>query len=63
MVQVSHLYLATGKIIALTIQTFVGKVGSLLFNTLPASKRMTASGGQDRIVRISAHHLPSLTVK
>ena len=34
MVQLSHLYLTTGKAIALTLQTFVGKVMSLLFNTL-----------------------------
>ena len=34
-VQLSHPYMTTGKIIALTIQTFVGKVMSLLFNTLP----------------------------
>ena len=34
MVQLSHPYMATGKIIALTIQTFVSKVISLLFNTL-----------------------------
>jgi len=33
-VQLSHPYLATGKIIALTRQTFVGKVMSLLFNML-----------------------------
>ena len=33
-VQLSQLYMTTGKIIALTIQTFVGKVMSLLFNTL-----------------------------
>ena len=31
MVQLSHPYMTTGKIIALTIQTFVGKVTSLLF--------------------------------
>ena len=31
MVQLSHPYLTTGKIIALTIQTFVGKVISLFF--------------------------------
>ena len=30
----SHLYMTIGKIIALTIWTFVGKVMSLLFNTL-----------------------------
>ena len=32
--QLSHPYETTGKTIALTIQTFVGKVMSLLFNTL-----------------------------
>ena len=34
MVQLSHPYITTGKIITLTIYTFVGKVMSLLFNTL-----------------------------
>ena len=34
MVQLSHLYMTTGKIIALMRQTFVGKVMSLLFNAL-----------------------------
>ena len=34
MVQLSHPYMTTGKTIALTIQTFVGKVMSLLFNML-----------------------------
>ena len=34
MVQFSHPYLTTGKTIALTRQTFVGKVMSLLFNML-----------------------------
>ena len=34
MVQLSHPYMATGKIIALTRQTFVGKVMSLLFKML-----------------------------
>ena len=33
-VQLSHPYITTGKIIALTRQTFVGKVMSLLFNML-----------------------------
>ena len=33
-VQFSHPYMITGKVIALTIQTFVGKVLSLLFNML-----------------------------
>ena len=35
MVQLSHPYLTTGNTTALTIQTFVGKVMSLLFNMLP----------------------------
>ena len=33
-VQLSHSYMTTGKTMALTRQTFVGKVMSLLFNTL-----------------------------
>ena len=36
MVQLSHLYMTTGKTIALTRQTFVGKMMSLLFNMLPS---------------------------
>jgi len=48
MVQLSNPYMTTGKTIALTIQTFVSKVMSLLFNTpskfiiafLPRSKRL-----------------------
>ena len=50
-VQLSHPYMTTGKTIALTKQTFVGKVMSLLFNTLsrlvitflPRSKRLWIS--------------------
>ena len=34
MAQLSHPYMTTGKTIALTIQTFVGKIMSLLFNML-----------------------------
>ena len=34
MVQLSHLYMTTGKTIALTIWTFVNKVMSLVYNTL-----------------------------
>ena len=47
MVQLSHAYMTTGKTIALTIQTFVGKVMCLLFNMsrfviafLPRSKHI-----------------------
>ena len=50
-VQLSHPYMTTGKTIALTRQTFVGKVMSLLFNNLsrlvitflPRSKRLLIS--------------------
>ena len=35
MVQLSHPYMTTGKMIALTRQTIVGKVMSLVFNKLP----------------------------
>ena len=34
MIQLSHQYMTTGKTIALTIQNFVSKVVSLLFNML-----------------------------
>ena len=51
MVQFSYLYMTTGKTTALTIWTFVGKVMSLLFNTLsrfviaflPRSKHLLVS--------------------
>ena len=51
MVQLSHSCMTTGKTIALTRWTFVGKVMSLLFNTLsgfviafiPRSKRLLIS--------------------
>ena len=50
-VQLSHPYMTTGKTIALTRQTFVGKVKSLLFNMvsrlvitfLPRNKRLLIS--------------------
>ena len=53
-VQLSHPYMTTGKTIALTRWTFVGKVMSMLFNMLsrliltflPRSKRLLISGLQ-----------------
>ena len=50
-VQLSHPYMTTGKTVALTRQTFVGKVMSLIFNVLskwvitflPRSKRLLIS--------------------
>ena len=38
-VQLSHPYMVTGKTIALTRRTFVGKVMSLLFNMLSAAAK------------------------
>ena len=54
MVQLSYLYMTTGKNVALTIWTFVGKMMSLLFNMLcrfvlaffPRRKRLLISGLQ-----------------
>ena len=43
MVQLSHSYMTTGKTIALTRQTFVGKVMSLLFNMLLEKEMATHS--------------------
>ena len=56
MIQLSDPYMTTGKTISLTIQTFVGKVTSLPFNTLsrfviaflPRSKRLWISWPQSR---------------
>ena len=64
-VQLSHPYMTTGKTIALTRRTFVGKVMSLLFNMLsrlvitflPRSQ-FFASGSQSFGVSASASVLP-----
>ena len=63
----SHPYIATGKSIALTIQTFVGKIMSLLFNMLsmlviaflPRSKCLLIS----RLQSLSAVILESKKIK
>ena len=65
MVQLSHPYMTTGKTIALTRQTFVGKVLSLLFNMLsrlaitflPRSKRLLISWLQSPSAVILDHQL------
>ena len=44
-VQLSHPYMTTGKTIALTRRTFVGKVMSLLFNMLSRSSWNVKSSG------------------
>ena len=49
-VQLSHPYMTTGKIIALTRQTFVGKVMSLLLNML---SRLVITFLQSTIIEIN----------
>ena len=57
MVQVSHPYMTTGKTIALTIETFFGKVMSLLFIML--SRFVTAILPWSKCLLISRlHHHP-----
>ena len=71
MVQLSHPYVTIGKTIALTKQTFVGKVMSLLFNILsrlviaflPRSKRLLISWLQSSSTVILEHKkIQSITV-
>ena len=53
-VQISHLYMIIGKIIALIIQTFVGKVMSLLFNML--SRFITAFLSRSKCLHGCSHY-------
>ena len=73
-VQVSHPYMTTGKTIALTRQTFVGKAMSLFFNMLsrlvitflPRSKRLLISWLQSSsavILRTVSTVSPSICLK
>ena len=59
-VQLSHPYMPTGKAIALTIQTFVGKVMSLIFNTL--SSFVTAFLPRSKCLLISWLQSPSAVI-
>ena len=69
-VQLSHPYMTTGKTIALTRRTFVGKVMTLLFHmlsrlviTFPRSKRLLTSWLQSPSAVILEHQkIKSLTV-
>ena len=60
MVQLSHLYMTTGKTIALTIYTFVGKVMSLLFDML--SRYVIAFLPRSRHILISWLQFPSAVI-
>ena len=71
MVQLSYPYMTTGKNIALTIPTFVGKIMSLLFNMLsrfvvaflPRSKHLLISWLRSpSAVILEAKKIKSLTV-
>ena len=59
-VQLSHPYLTTGKTIALTRRTFVGKVMSLLFNIL--SRLVTAFLPRSKHLLISWLQSPSAVI-
>ena len=60
MVQLSHPYMTTGKTIALTRQTFVGKVMSLLFNML--SRLVITFLPRNKCLLISWLQLPSAVI-
>ena len=60
MVQLSHPYMTTGKIIALTIGSFVGKVMALLFNML--SRFVIAFPSRNKNLLISWLQLPSAVI-
>ena len=60
MVKVSHLYMTTGRTIALTIWTFVGKVVSLIFNML--SRLVIAFVPRSRHLLISWLQAPSAMI-
>ena len=57
MVQLSHAYLTTGKTIALTILTFVGKVMSLLFNILSRFVIAFLPRSKHIVIHGCSHHL------
>ena len=59
-VQLSHPYMTTGKTIALTRQVFVGKVMSLLFNTL--SRFVIAFLSRGKCLLISWLQSPSAVI-
>ena len=70
MAHLSHLYMMTGKTIALTRQIFVGKVTSLLFNMLsrfvigflPRSKCLNFTAAVTTCMTLEPKEIKSLTV-
>ena len=67
-IQLSHPYMTTGKTIALSIQTFVSKVMSLLFNMLfrfiivflPRNKHLLITWQQSSLVSQTVKNLPAM---
>ena len=59
-VQLSHPYMTTGKTIALTRQTFVGKIMSLIFNML--SRLVIAFLPRSKVLLISWLQSPSAVI-
>ena len=57
MVQLSHPYMTNGKTIGLTRQTFVGKVMSLLFNTLSRLVITFLPRGKHLLISWCSHYL------
>ena len=62
MVQLSHPYIIAGKTVALTIQAFVGKVMSLLFNAPSRIAITLISGLQNYTVTLEPKKIKSVTV-
>ena len=60
MVQLSHLYMTTGKTSALPVRTFAGKIMSLLFNTL--SRFIIAFLPRSKCLLILWLHSPSAVI-
>ena len=57
MVRLSHLYMTTGKTIALTKQTFIGKVMSLLFNMWSRLVTVFFPRSKCLLIHGCSHHL------
>ena len=63
MVQLPHSYMTTGKAIALTLWTFVGKVMSLLFNTLSALEPGSCSYGSPHALELCSMTREATTMR
>ena len=63
MVQLPHPYMTTGKTIALTLWTFVGKVMPLLFNTLSALEPGSCSYGSPHALELCSMTREATTMR